>query len=104
MQTVALIDYGSGNLRSAEKALREAARRRALDADIVVTMVPDSPDVEAAITETAAADVFIPGAQPAATGSDDDSEFDSEPGSQVRTEPTRDSDEGDNGEETGRIR
>jgi glutamine amidotransferase len=27
MQTVALIDYGSGNLRSAEKALREAARR-----------------------------------------------------------------------------
>ena len=28
MQTVALIDYGSGNLRSAEKALREAARMR----------------------------------------------------------------------------
>lgn len=41
MQTVALIDYGSGNLRSAEKALREAARRRALDADIVVTADPD---------------------------------------------------------------
>lgn len=41
MQTVALIDYGSGNLRSAEKALREAARRRALDAEIVVTADPD---------------------------------------------------------------
>jgi glutamine amidotransferase len=41
MQTLALIDYGSGNLRSAEKALREAARRHALDADIVVTADPD---------------------------------------------------------------
>ena len=41
MQTVALIDYGSGNLRSAEKALREAAGRRALAADIVVTADPD---------------------------------------------------------------
>jgi glutamine amidotransferase len=41
MQTVALIDYGSGNLRSAEKALREAARRRALDAEIIVTADPD---------------------------------------------------------------
>lgn len=41
MQTVALIDYGSGNLRSAQKALREAARRSALDADIVVTADPD---------------------------------------------------------------
>jgi glutamine amidotransferase len=40
MQTVALIDYGSGNLRSAEKALREAARRRAIGADIVVTADP----------------------------------------------------------------
>jgi imidazole glycerol-phosphate synthase subunit HisH len=40
MQTVALIDYGSGNLRSAEKALREAARRYAIDADIVVTADP----------------------------------------------------------------
>ena len=40
MQTVALIDYGSGNLRSAEKALREAARRNAIDADIVVTADP----------------------------------------------------------------
>ena len=41
MQTVALIDYGSGNLRSAEKALREAARRHGIDADIVVTADPD---------------------------------------------------------------
>jgi glutamine amidotransferase len=40
MQTVALIDYGSGNLRSAEKALREAARRHGIDADIVVTADP----------------------------------------------------------------
>jgi glutamine amidotransferase len=40
MQTVALIDYGSGNLRSAEKALRQAARRHAIDADIVVTADP----------------------------------------------------------------
>jgi glutamine amidotransferase len=40
MQTVALIDYGSGNLRSAEKALREAARRHAIDADILVTADP----------------------------------------------------------------
>lgn len=41
MQTVALIDYGSGNLRSAEKALREAARRRDIAADIIVTADPD---------------------------------------------------------------
>ena len=40
MQTVALIDYGSGNLRSAEKALREAARRQGIAADIVVTADP----------------------------------------------------------------
>jgi imidazole glycerol-phosphate synthase subunit HisH len=53
MQTVALIDYGSGNLRSAEKALREAARRHAIDADIVVTADP---------AIVAAADrVFLPG-------------------------------------------
>jgi glutamine amidotransferase len=53
MQTVALIDYGSGNLRSAEKALREAARRHAIDADIVVTADPQV---------VAAADrVFLPG-------------------------------------------
>jgi glutamine amidotransferase len=41
MQTVALIDYGSGNLRSAQKALREAARRRDIAADIVLTADPD---------------------------------------------------------------
>lgn len=41
MQTVALIDYGSGNLRSAQKALREAARRRGIAADILVTADPD---------------------------------------------------------------
>jgi glutamine amidotransferase len=53
MQTVALIDYGSGNLRSAEKALREAARRHGIDADIVVTADPSI---------VAAADrVFLPG-------------------------------------------
>ena len=39
MQSVALIDYGSGNLRSAEKALRRAAGERA---DIVVTSDPDA--------------------------------------------------------------
>ena len=38
MQSVALIDYGSGNLRSAEKALVRAADGRA---DIVVTSDPD---------------------------------------------------------------
>ena len=38
MQTVALIDYGSGNLRSAEKALVRAADGRA---EIVVTHDPD---------------------------------------------------------------
>ncbi|WP_293678183.1 imidazole glycerol phosphate synthase subunit HisH [uncultured Phenylobacterium sp.] len=38
MQRVALIDYGSGNLRSAEKALIRAAAGRA---DIVVTHDPD---------------------------------------------------------------
>lgn len=39
MQRVALIDYGSGNLRSAEKALVRAADGRA---DIVVTHDPDT--------------------------------------------------------------
>ncbi len=39
MQSVALIDYGSGNLRSAEKALVRAA---AGTADIVVTNDPDT--------------------------------------------------------------
>jgi glutamine amidotransferase len=35
--TVALIDYGSGNLRSAEKALARAAVERATGQDVVVT-------------------------------------------------------------------
>ncbi|MDB5451355.1 MAG: hisH [Phenylobacterium sp.] len=39
MQRVALIDYGSGNLRSAEKALVKAADGRA---EIVVTCDPDT--------------------------------------------------------------
>ena len=64
----------------------------------------DAPDVEAAITETESADVFIPRAQPTATSSEDDSEFDSEPGSQVRTEPTRDSDDPEIGDDTGSSR
>ena len=38
MQSVALIDYGSGNLRSAEKALRRVGRERA---EIVVTSDPE---------------------------------------------------------------
>ena len=43
---VALIDYGSGNLRSAEKALARAAREHATNHDIVVTS--DASVVEAA--------------------------------------------------------
>src|SRR3990167_9364137 len=41
MQSVALIDYGSGNLRSAEKALRRAAEGLAAPVEIVVTADPD---------------------------------------------------------------
>jgi glutamine amidotransferase len=41
MQSVALIDYGSGNLRSAEKALQKAAAGLARPAEIVVTDDPD---------------------------------------------------------------
>src|ERR1700761_5200544 len=40
MGTAALIDYGSGNLRSAEKALARAARERGATQDIVVTSDP----------------------------------------------------------------
>jgi glutamine amidotransferase len=39
--TVALIDYGSGNLRSAEKALARAARECGSGQEIVVTSDPD---------------------------------------------------------------
>ncbi len=45
MQTAVLIDYGSGNLRSAEKALCEAASRAD---DPVRVVVSDDPDVVAA--------------------------------------------------------
>ncbi|HZZ87399.1 MAG TPA: imidazole glycerol phosphate synthase subunit HisH [Caulobacteraceae bacterium] len=41
MQSVALIDYGSGNLRSAEKALQKAAAGLARAAEIVTTDDPD---------------------------------------------------------------
>ena len=39
--TVAIIDYQSGNLRSAQKAFERAAREAGLDADIKVTADPD---------------------------------------------------------------
>ncbi|HEX2338548.1 MAG TPA: imidazole glycerol phosphate synthase subunit HisH [Hyphomicrobiaceae bacterium] len=38
---VAIIDYGSGNLRSAEKALERAAKERGIRAEIAVTADPD---------------------------------------------------------------
>jgi imidazole glycerol-phosphate synthase subunit HisH len=38
---VAIIDYGSGNLRSAEKAIARAAAERELNAEILVTADPD---------------------------------------------------------------
>jgi glutamine amidotransferase len=41
MQTVALIDYGSGNLRSAEKALQKAATRLDPPVRILVTADPE---------------------------------------------------------------
>lgn len=40
MSLVALIDYGSGNLRSAEKALARAATEQGLDREIAVTADP----------------------------------------------------------------
>lgn len=40
--TVAIVDYGSGNLRSAAKALERAAREAGLTREIVVTGVPES--------------------------------------------------------------
>lgn len=39
--TVAIIDYGSGNLRSAEKAFERAARAHAHMPDVIVTADPD---------------------------------------------------------------
>jgi glutamine amidotransferase len=41
MQTVALIDYGSGNLRSAEKALQAVARRTGDSCLVVTTADPE---------------------------------------------------------------
>ena len=41
MQSVALIDYGSGNLRSAEKALQKAAAGLARPAQVLATDDPD---------------------------------------------------------------
>jgi glutamine amidotransferase len=40
--TVTIIDYGSGNLHSAAKALERAARERGVDESIVVTRDPDA--------------------------------------------------------------
>jgi len=42
MQSVALIDYGSGNLRSAEKALQKAATAAARPARVTTTDDPDT--------------------------------------------------------------
>ncbi len=42
MSTVALVDYGSGNIRSAEKAVVEAARRNGADHAVRVTADPDA--------------------------------------------------------------
>jgi glutamine amidotransferase len=42
MRSVALIDYGAGNLRSAEKALRRAAGELASGVDVVVTGDPET--------------------------------------------------------------
>jgi glutamine amidotransferase len=41
MQSIALIDYGSGNLRSAEKALQRAAVQLGGDRQVVTTSDPD---------------------------------------------------------------
>ncbi|PCI64314.1 MAG: imidazole glycerol phosphate synthase subunit HisH [Kordiimonadales bacterium] len=40
-ETVAIVDYGSGNLRSAEKSLARAATEAALDCRIIVTADPE---------------------------------------------------------------
>ncbi len=53
MQTTALIDYGSGNLRSAEKALRKAAEALGGAHEIIVTADPE--------TVAAADRVVLPG-------------------------------------------
>ncbi len=40
-QKIAIIDYGSGNLKSAQKAFQRAAREGEIEADIVVTSDPE---------------------------------------------------------------
>lgn len=40
-EIAAIIDYGSGNLRSAEKALARAAHEAGLDTDVIVTDKPE---------------------------------------------------------------
>ncbi len=40
--TVAIIDYGSGNLRSAAKAFERAAREAGLDTEVLVTADPEA--------------------------------------------------------------
>ncbi len=42
MQTVAIIDYGSGNLHSATKAFERAARETGIAAEIVLTAEPET--------------------------------------------------------------
>ncbi|MDJ0921742.1 MAG: imidazole glycerol phosphate synthase subunit HisH [Henriciella sp.] len=42
MKTIALIDYGSGNLHSAERALRVAAAEAGGEHDVVITSDPDA--------------------------------------------------------------
>ncbi|HEY3797904.1 MAG TPA: imidazole glycerol phosphate synthase subunit HisH [Caulobacteraceae bacterium] len=42
MQSIALIDYGSGNLRSAEKALQKAAAAKARPAQVLATDDPEA--------------------------------------------------------------
>lgn len=59
-ETIAIIDPGSGNLRSVEKAFERAARERGLDVRIAVTSAPE---------EVAAADrVVLPGVGAFAAG------------------------------------
>jgi len=42
MMHVAVVDYGSGNLASAQRALQEAARQDGIDAVVTVTSDPDA--------------------------------------------------------------
>ena len=57
--SVAIIDYGSGNLRSVAKALEAAAREEALDLTIEVTSKADAV--------TRASHVVLPGVAPSRT-------------------------------------